>query len=78
MTIRFVLLSFPSLPLLFRNRWYLSKQPALGSWLMGPSSWASSLHLAQPHLLQIANKKCFYLLCLEERGDMGDEMGEGA
>lgn len=58
----------PSLPLLFRNRWYLSKQPAPGSWLMGPSSWTSPLHLVQPHLLQIANKRCFYLLYLEEKG----------
>lgn len=75
---RFVLFFFPSLPLLLRNRWYLSKQPALGSWLMGPSSW-TSLHLVQPHLLQIANKKCFYLLYLEEKGGLcemrWDEVG---
>lgn len=70
-TIRFVLLFFPSLPLLFRNRWYLSKRPALGSWLMGPSSWTSSLHLAQPHLLQIANKKCFFSCIWRKRGRGG-------
>lgn len=38
-----------------RNRWYLSKQTALGSWWTCPSSWAPSLHLARPHLLQKAN-----------------------
>lgn len=58
---------FSSLTLLFRNGWYLSKQPVLGSWLMVRSSW-TSLHLVQPHLLQITNK-CFYFLYLEEKGD---------
>lgn len=73
-TIRFGLAWFGFLllpPLLFINKWYLSKHPALGSWLMGPSSWISSLHLARPHLLQIANKKCFYFLHLKERGREG-------
>lgn len=49
----------PSLSSLFRNRWYFSAQPATGSWLMGDSSWISSLHIAPPHLLRTANKRLF-------------------
>lgn len=53
---------------LFSNRWYLSKQTALGSWLMGSSSWTSSTHLVQPHLLQTANKSLSHLQDLHMGG----------
>lgn len=72
----------PPLPRLSsNNRWYFSKQPAMGSWLMGNSSWISPLHLAQSHLLHTANKNLFnvhYLqrdrvtsLCVLEEGTWG-------